>query len=47
MDTSTRSPAPSAFHWRRLVLEWAAFAAGALALALALHAVYTTLGIYT
>ncbi len=46
MDSPTQSPAASPFHWRRLVLEWAAFGAGALALALALHAVYTTLGIY-
>jgi hypothetical protein len=46
MDTPTQSPAASAFQWRRLVIEWVAFGAGALALALLLHAVYTTLGIY-
>lgn len=47
MDAPTEAPAASSSHWRRLVLEWLAFGAGALALALALHALYTTLGVYT
>jgi hypothetical protein len=46
MDLPTEVPAASSFRWRRLVLEWLAFGAGALALAVALHALYTTLGVY-
>jgi hypothetical protein len=46
MDLPTEAPAASSFRWRRLVLEWLAFGVGALALAVALHALYTTLGVY-
>jgi hypothetical protein len=46
MDAPTELPPANAFHWRRLVLEWIAFGAGALAVALVLHALYTSLGIY-
>jgi hypothetical protein len=46
MDAPTELPPAMPFQWRRLVLEWIAFGAGAVALALALHVLYTTLGVY-
>jgi hypothetical protein len=46
MDVPSESPAANSLQWRRLVLEWLAFGAGAAALALVLHAIYTTLGVY-